>query len=148
MFVKPNQLWILGIISDNLVVSFFEVWPYDPSNVRIPETIDFHRMRIRRRVTMAMVMTMMSGPPQSTFLSCRLSHKCYYKLKPPGCFIGLVGKISMVSSGNPKHSDYIKKSTDRPIKPGSSGEKCSQGQKMHARKGYFLNKNRLAPYFR
>ena len=88
-------------------------------------------MRVFRRVAVTVVMTMVTGPPQGTFLSGRHRRKRNHKLKPTRSLVGLMGKVAMIASRDPKHSEEIKKGAQNPIKPGGPGEDRRQWQEVN-----------------
>src|SRR5690349_20486280 len=115
MFIQPNQFRIFGIVADCFESSFLEIRTNNPTDVRIPEAINFHSVWISRGIAVAMVMAMMSGPPQHTFLCSRFRHECDYNLKPAGSLIRLVSEVAMITAGHPKHASAIKHTADYPI---------------------------------
>src|SRR5690606_28858464 len=118
MLVQPYQLWILRIIAYNLVIRFLEVRTHDPAHVRIPETVELHGMRIRRRIAMAVVVAVVGGPPQDTLLCRGLRHKRYDRLERPGGGIRLMGKVPVVSARYPEHPGHIQSPAYDPVEGG------------------------------
>src|SRR5687768_16799799 len=138
MFVQPHQLRILCVIADGFKIGFFKISSNDPSNVRIPETIDLHRMRISGRVAMAMVMTVMGSPPQRALLRRSLRHERDHKLKPPRGFIRFVGEIAVITASNPKHPHHIQYAAYYPVEQSSPCPDSSQRDQVHNRKSDLL----------
>src|SRR5882724_8675187 len=99
MFIQPYELGILCVVADGLIVCFFEVGADDPADVRIPETIDQHRVRIFRSVAMTVVMTMVCCPPENSFLGRCHCAECDHELEPTGGLIRLMSKVTMIAAG-------------------------------------------------
>src|SRR5258706_11104011 len=63
ILIQPDQLGILDKVAHGFEVGILIITPYDPAHMRIPESIQFHRVRILRRITMTMVVAVIARPP-------------------------------------------------------------------------------------
>src|SRR5690606_19683551 len=86
--------------------------------VRIPESVQLHGMRIRRRVAMAVVVAVVGGPPQGALLCRGLRHERYDKLEPPGSGIRFMGKVPVVPTRYPEHPGVIQNPAYEPVEGG------------------------------
>src|SRR5207245_5544233 len=95
--VQPAQLRITAPITDDRPVGFFVVPGQNPADVRPPETINARRMRIFGRIRMAMVLPVVSGPPERPLLHGAASETSQDELKPAAGLVRAMGKVAVIS---------------------------------------------------
>jgi hypothetical protein len=62
---------------------------------------------------MAVVFTVVSGPPQRPFLQRQASQQSTYELKPAGCLKRSMRKIAVIEAGDRKHPREVHRDRDR-----------------------------------
>src|SRR4026207_2053139 len=81
-----------------------------------------------------MMMTMMSGPPQGTFLGGRTSQPCQDKLEPSAGPVGAVSKVTMISRSDAEHAHDIESKTQQDRLPGNACPESRQAHQMNGKK--------------
>src|SRR5947209_16940140 len=102
--VQPAQLRVAAPITDDWPVGFFIILGENPADMGPPKAVDPGRVRILGGIRMAMVLTVVSGPPKRPFLHGAASETGEHKLKPPARFIRAVGEVAVVSGGDAEHA--------------------------------------------
>jgi hypothetical protein len=68
-------------------------------------------MNVLDFIRVAMVMAMMSRPPQGSSLGGGIAQKYQQELKPSGSLVGTVGKIPMINPGDAEHTNDIQENS-------------------------------------
>jgi hypothetical protein len=78
------------------------------------------------------MMAVMRSPPERSFLSSACAYKCHDELKHSASFITAVREVPVVSPGNRKHANEVKRHTNRNRHPGNSGYEYEQAHQVHS----------------
>jgi hypothetical protein len=79
-----------------------------------------------------MMMTVMRSPPERSFLSSAGTYKCHDELKHSASFITAVREVPVVSPGNGKHANEVKRHANRDSHPGNSCYEYEQAHQVHS----------------
>jgi len=89
------------------------------------------RVKIVFLIGKTVMVAMMSGPPEDTFLRRGHGHEGDDELKGAACFEGAVRKIAMVAGGDPEHASGEKRYARDEIGPVKRKEKNAKRKKMN-----------------
>jgi len=79
----------------------------------------------------AMMMAMVSGPPENAFLRRGHSHESDDELKDAAGFIGAMRKIAVIAGGDEKHANDEKRDAGDEIRPVKWKEENAERKKMN-----------------
>jgi hypothetical protein len=91
-------------------------------------------MRIIWLVGMAMMVPVIGGPPQGTFLHGRAAQPGQDELKPAASFERAMRKIAMVAGSNAKHPHQVKAGTKPQAQRGHIDQENAEARKVQAGK--------------
>src|SRR5438876_485657 len=97
--VQPAQFRIYFEVANQAAVVFIVIIGKNPADVRPPESGSDRGMDIFLIVRMAMVVSVMCGPPQDALLDARLREKGHEELRRPIQFIRSMAEVTVVAGG-------------------------------------------------
>src|SRR6266851_4472101 len=115
-------------------ISLFIVLGQNPADMRPPEAVGPRRVRILDGIRMAMVLAVVSAPPQRPFLHGTASENTQQELKPPAGLIRAMGEIAMIAGRNPKHAHKVEAGAEYHALPSSRGEENPKTGQVHGKK--------------
>ena len=121
-------------------VSWVIIRTDDPADVRIPNRFGYRRMHVVFGIRIAVVETMMSGPPEWTFLQCAASEPSHHELERTAGFVASVSEIAVVAAGYAEHADEKKCPAHDPIDQMNTCEKDTDAADVQRKK-----RNRFHP---
>src|ERR1043166_8415666 len=104
--VDQTQFRIFRQIGDEFVLRSFKALRENPPDVAPPKAV-LRGMRIFRHIGILMMMPMIRRPPQDTFLGSRGTAESHQELHHAAHTVSLMGKITMISTGDEKHAGVI-----------------------------------------
>lgn len=98
--------------------------------MRPPKAVLARRMDIILAVCMRVVVAMMSGPPQRTFLICHATDESQDKLKDAVCFIRAMREVTVITSRYSKDTKTIECGTSCHGNPANAHPKDKQAARV------------------
>ena len=105
IFVEPAEFGKFGEVADVVDARVGVFFGNNPADVGPEESEQRGRVQVVFLIGEAMVMTMMSGPPEDAFLRRRHGHEGDDELKGAAGFVGAMRKIAVIAGGNEKHAN-------------------------------------------
>jgi len=99
------------------------------------ESVPVGRMGIALFVGMAMMMAVVSGPPEGSLLNGAVAPDGEKELGPARCLEGTVGKVTMVKARNGEHSDEVKGHSRQDRNPAPTHPDHSEAHQVEAQEG-------------
>lgn len=127
ILIQPEQLLMLHI-PDQLKPRRLMLRSHDPSDMRIPETVDLRRMRVLRCIAVLVMDAVIGCPPKRSLLKRGLRPECEDKLEKPRRLERPVREIPVISARNKEHPHDIQYRTKYPVK---SRYMRKKGEKWH-----------------
>src|SRR5580704_9492813 len=85
-------------------------------------------------IRMAMVMAVISGPPENAFLRGHGGEKSHHELKRPAGLEGAMGEITVISRGHKKHANVIGGQANDQVGPVELQKECRHAGEMNDKK--------------
>src|SRR5439155_21327519 len=143
--VQPAQLREPAPILDDRPVGLFVVLGENPADMGPPKAVDPGRMRILDRIRMAVVLAVVSRPPERSLLHGAASQTGEHKLKPPARFIRAMREVAMVAGGESEHAYEVKAGTKHDAQRRGRHEENRQAGQMHKNKRQIFYPRRHGP---
>src|SRR4029077_5401620 len=92
------------------------------------------RVRILGRIRMAMVLAVVSGPPERPLLHGAASQTRQDKLKPAAGLVRAMGKVAVISGRDAEHAYKVKAGAEHDRQRRGRNEENRQAGQMHEKK--------------
>src|SRR5438128_2096023 len=133
IFVEPAELGKSGEVADVVEARVFVFIGDDPADVRPEKTEKRGRVKILFLIRVAMMMAVMSGPPENALLRGGHGHEGDNELKDAARFERAMGKVAVIAGGDEKHAHDEKRDADDEIRPMKWKKENSEGKNVNDR---------------
>ena len=133
--VQPDQLWALGEIGHGVQIGAPVRLGEEPAEMSVPETVAHGRVHVVVGVREAVMLTVVSRPPQNAALGGALREKGQDEGEGPACPEAPVGEIAVIAGGDPEHPERVEPDRDHQIAQVDAGPERSQAAKMDGDEG-------------
>ena len=134
ILVQPAKLGEFGEVADVVETGFIILIGKNPADMRPPEAEERGGMEIVFLVGVAVVMPVMSSPPENAFLRGGHGHPGDDELKPAAGLKGAVREVAVVTGSNKEHAHFVQKDAGDQIGPLELKEKDAEGREMNEKK--------------
>src|SRR5271170_7148116 len=131
VFVQPSEFGEFGEVADVVEARFVVTVGKNPADVRPPKAEQGGRMEVVFLVRIAMMMPVMSGPPEHSFLRGRHRHPGDDELKPAAGLEGAMREVTMVARGDKEHANFVSQQAGEGVIPFEREEEDAQGDEMN-----------------
>src|SRR5271156_2651188 len=105
IFVEPTELGEFGEVGDVVHAGVVVAIGHDPTDVGPKETEERRGVDVVVLVGEAVMMAVVSGPPEDAFLGGGHGHEGDYELEYAAGFVGAMRKIAVIAGCDPEHPD-------------------------------------------
>src|ERR1700741_2409773 len=145
VFVEPAQFREFGEVADVVEARFVVPVGENPPDVRPPETEERGRVKIFFLIGVAVVVTVMRGPPQNALLRGGHGHPGNDELEPTAGLEGAVRKITVIASRDEEHAHLIEEDAREYIGPLERHKENTQSREVNKDKGDRRNDSQPRP---
>src|SRR5256885_2021136 len=135
VFVEPAKFGKFGEVADVVDPRADVLVGHNPAEMRPEKTEERGGMEIVFLIGEAMMMAMVSGPPENAFLRGGHGHEGDDELKGAAGFIRAVRKIAVIAGGDEKHANDEKRDASDEIRPVKRKEENAERKKMNDGEG-------------
>ena len=123
VFVEPAEFGKFGEVAYVVEARAVVAVGKNPADVGPPEAEERGRVEVLLQIGIAVMVAMVSGPPENSFLRGGHGHEGDYELEPAAGFEGAVGKIAVIAGGDEEHADFVERESGDEIGPLEREEK-------------------------
>lgn len=124
--IQPAKFWVFREILDPSPVGFVIGIAQDPARMRPPETVANRGVDVLSLVREAVMVPVVSGPPESALLRAGLGEEGHEELAYAAQFVRPMREIPVIPRSHSEHSDHVHGEAERDPFPCEGVEKNAQ----------------------